>query len=55
MKETNKHYHLYTRLGEVKNRDAQALLENFIQSLEGMLKVYPLQWFNFFQFWKKDK
>ncbi len=55
MKETNKHYHLYTRLGEVKNRDAQALLENYIQSLEGMLKLYPLQWFNFFQFWKKDK
>lgn len=55
MKEPNLHYHLYTRKGEVKHRDAQGLLENYIESLESMLKLYPLQWFNFFQFWKKDK
>lgn len=55
MKEPKLHYHLYARLGEVKHRDAQGLLDNYIESLESMLKMYPLQWFNFFQFWKKDK
>ncbi len=55
MKEPKLHYHLYARLGEVKHRDAQGLLENYIQSLESMLKLYPLQWFNFFQFWEKIK
>ena len=55
MKEPKLHYHLYTRLATVKNRDSQGLLENYIESLESMLKLYPLQWFNFFQFWKKDK
>jgi len=51
MKETRKQYHLYTRLATAKSRDAQGLLVNFKDSLEGMLKKYPLQWFNYFQFW----
>ena len=52
MKETNKHYHLYTRIAKAKNRDAQGLLQNYTQSIEWILKQYPLQWFNYFDFWK---
>lgn len=51
MKETSKHYHLYTRMATAKHRDAQGLLENYTQSIENILKKYPLQWFNYFDFW----
>lgn len=51
MKEPNLHYHLYTREAEVKHRDAPALLESYTASVESMLKIYPLQWFNYFDFW----
>ncbi len=54
MKETNKHYHLYARQAEVKNRDAQGLLRKYTESVEWMLKKYPLQWFNYFDFWETD-
>jgi len=54
MKETNKHYHLYARSAEVKNRDAQGLLKKYTESVEWMLKKYPLQWFNYFDFWETD-
>lgn len=53
MKEPNLHYHLYAREAEVKHRDVQALLETYVSSVEGILKKYPLQWFNFFDFWKE--
>ena len=51
MKETNKHYHLYARIVEIKKRDAQDLLKKYATSMEEMLEKYPLQWFNFFNFW----
>lgn len=54
MKETNKHYHLYSRKAQFKNRDAQGLLKEYTQSVEWMLKKYPLQWFNYFDFWNRD-
>ena len=53
MKEPNLNYHLYAREAEVKHRDAQGLLETYVLNLESMLKKYPLQWFNYFDFWGK--
>lgn len=53
MKEKNKHYHLYARPAAYKHRDAQGLLEQYTQSVGWMLKKYPTQWFNYFNFWKK--
>ena len=55
MKETTKHYHLYTRLATAKKRDAQGLLQNYTESIEWILKQYPLQWFNYFDFWEDKK
>ena len=52
MKETSKHYHLYTRKAQVKHRDAKTLLKEYTKSVESVLKIYPLQWFNYFDFWK---
>jgi len=51
MKESTKHYHLYARTAEVTYKDAQGLLKEYIQSVEWMLEKYPLQWFNYFNFW----
>ena len=54
MKEPNMHYHLYTRKAPmIKHRDAQGVLNAYTQNLEVMLKKYPYQWFNYFDFWKK--
>ncbi len=55
MKETAKHYHLYSRRAIFKNRDANDLLNNYIKSMETVLKKYPYQWFNFFDFWNDEK
>jgi predicted LPLAT superfamily acyltransferase len=51
MKETAKHYHLYARTAKVNYRDAQGLLKEYTESVEWMLEKYPLQWFNYFNFW----
>lgn len=53
MKEPNLHYHLYTREAQVNHRDEKALLKEYTKSLESMLIKYPLQWFNYFDFWNK--
>ena len=55
MKETSKHYHLYARTTKGKYRDPNALLKSYIESLEWMLEKYPLQWFNYFNFWNDLK
>ena len=55
MKETTKHYHLFARTTEVKHRDAQGLLEKYTKNIEWILKKYPLQWFNYFDFWNDLK
>ena len=52
MKEPNLHYHLYTREAKVKHRDAQALLNEYCESVTTILKKYPYQWFNYFNFWE---
>jgi predicted LPLAT superfamily acyltransferase len=53
MKEPNLHYHLYAREAIVKHRDEKALLRAYIESVESMLVKYPLQWFNYFDFWNQ--
>ena len=55
MKETAKHYHLYARTAEVNHKDAIGLLKKYTESVEWMLKIYPLQWFNYFDFWNVKK
>lgn len=51
MKEAQTHYHLYARKAEFKHRDAQALLKEYTDSVSWILNKYPLQWFNYFNFW----
>ena len=51
MKEPKMHYHLYARVAEVSHRNEKELLKTYIKSIEFMLSRYPLQWFNYFDFW----
>jgi len=53
MKEPKLHYHLYAREAAVKHRDEKALLKAYTESVESMVKKYPLQWFNYFDFWNQ--
>ncbi|MDI3320103.1 lipid A biosynthesis acyltransferase [Pinibacter soli] len=56
-KETNKHYHLfsseprhYTHLA--KAEIVPALLKDYVEEMERKAKLYPTQWFNYYDFWK---
>tara|TARA_R100000306_G_scaffold46671_2_gene44519 strand:+ start:67565 stop:68482 length:918 start_codon:yes stop_codon:yes gene_type:complete len=51
MREPKRHYHLYARKVKIEQRDAQDLLNKFADHLERVVKKYPLQWFNFYDFW----
>ncbi len=51
MKEPGLHYHLYAREAEVKHRNEKALLDTYLESITTMVKRYPLQWYNYFDFW----
>ena len=53
MREQGWHYHLYARRAEgIKRRDPMSILKAYVVSVEGLVKRYPRQWFNFFDFWK---
>lgn len=55
MKEGKQHYHLYARQAQgLKHRDAQSVLQAYTASVTHIVKKYPLQWFNFFDFWKRN-
>lgn len=53
MKDSLTHYHLYAREIEVTQRKNIDLLERYTESLSEMMKKYPYQWFNYFDFWSK--
>ncbi|MEI6124537.1 MAG: lipid A biosynthesis acyltransferase [Bacteroidota bacterium] len=62
MKETTTHYHFYAsaphkleNFGNLKSRDAtlKCIVNEYVGELEKMIKKYPLQWFNYYNFWKQ--
>jgi predicted LPLAT superfamily acyltransferase len=61
VKETKTHYHFFARKpieikrARTKEETEQAIKiasDNYVHELEFMLKKYPTQWFNFYDFWK---
>lgn len=55
MKEPKKHYHLYARTVQTAALDANGLLKKYSKNVEWMLAKYPLQWFNYFDFWNVNE
>lgn len=58
-KESNHHYHFFgSGLLERKDHESKSefmdrLLDAFVDQLEQKVKLYPQQWFNYFNFWAK--
>ena len=51
MREPNRHYHLYARPLKQEATTVKALVEAYAQNVESMVRRYPLQWFNFYDYW----
>lgn len=51
MREKNFHYHFYASPYNPEKNDAKNLLKAYIENLETMLKKYPHQWFNYYDYW----
>jgi predicted LPLAT superfamily acyltransferase len=63
MKEGRRHYHFYATAprtypypARVKNRkeELRIVVADYVRELERMVALYPLQWFNFYPFWKRE-
>ena len=56
MKETSSHYHFYARepREDMEYKPSKVLME-YIRNLEIMIGKYPLQWFNFYDYWNDLK
>jgi len=61
MKESKTHYHFYAtspeyvkrfRNPEEQEKELKKFVEKFAKEFERILKMYPLQWFNYYEFWK---
>jgi predicted LPLAT superfamily acyltransferase len=60
MKETDTHYHFYAtppaKIDGTNKKEKKKSIERMAQlyasELEKMIKKYPLQWFNYFDFWQ---
>lgn len=62
VKESKTHYHFFAktpiqvkraRTEEETKKAVETISDQYVNELENMLKRYPLQWFNFYEFWKK--
>lgn len=47
-------YHLSATPIRIADQGAETLLDEYVANLESKLKQYPLQWFNYYNFWSKD-
>lgn len=63
MKESKTHYHFYAtppeyvkrfKDPEEQEKELRKFVEKFAKELERMVRMYPLQWFNYYQFWKTN-
>jgi len=57
IKKSTTHYNFFARPIRAVPADAtvESLMKDYVQDLEGMVKKYPEQWFNYYDFWKKNE
>lgn len=55
LKETAKHYQFYAFDGPENPENGLAVLEAYKTVLEKIVRKYPTQWFNFYDFWQINK
>lgn len=51
MREKNFHYHFYARPYKPENFSAQEILKAYLEDLEKMVRKYPHQWYNYYDYW----
>ena len=63
MKESKNHYHFYASEPQYvkrynnpqeQDKELQLFVDKYAQEFERILRMYPLQWFNYYQFWKTN-
>lgn len=63
MKERKNKYHFYASKPKVynviknrtnRNNEISEIVNNYISELEKIIKLYPLQWFNHYRFWRNN-
>lgn len=54
MKTGRRNYSFYATEAKVYFNEAE-MMTDYVKSLEKILKKYPLQWYNYYQFWKVEK
>jgi len=63
VKEKKTHYHFYATPGKVypypsklttRKEEMRQMVQEYASVIEYRLKQYPLQWFNYYQFWEKS-
>lgn len=64
MKESDRGYHFYASqpeyfrqegLQQRRDRTIHSIIKKYITELEKILRKYPEQWFNYYDFWEKDE
>lgn len=62
VKDSRKHYHFYATPGKIlpypsrlatRKKELQLIVQEYAAVIEKRLRQYPLQWFNYYQFWEK--
>ena len=61
MKDSAYHYKVYIRRVEAnvaadasRQEKVASLAQQFTREMESVLKAYPEQWFNYFEYWKNE-
>jgi predicted LPLAT superfamily acyltransferase len=58
MKETSLHYHFYASPATIYDRPKaggpEAMLKDFCAQMEISLRKYPVQWYNYYDFWGEE-
>lgn len=55
MREQHFHYHFYARPATGSEKTGKELLISYIHNLEIMVRKYPHQWFNYYDYWNDSK
>ncbi len=58
MKEGLKHFHFYATPGKVYPKGKSGIpdiVNDYTKQMETIIKKYPLQWHNYFEFWEEEK
>lgn len=55
MREKNFHYHFYARPASGRENTGKELLISYLENLEYLVRKYPHQWYNYYDYWNDLK